>query len=219
MLKSLYLNGRNDVRKLSSWAKKLSLIQKKQKTMCLARSALMVIDMQQYFLNEQSHAFIPTSSAILPNVQRTLALFRTEDRPVIFTYFALKKGEKDPIGDFWGHTVAEGSRNSAIIETLKPKAHEKIIRKTSYSSFYNTDLEEFLRSRGVQSLFITGVLTHLCCEEAAREAFARGFDVFFAADGTATFNEEMHLASLIQLSSGFVTPVFTKDVLAHSTAQ
>jgi isochorismate hydrolase len=197
----------------------LSFSSSMRKSLDLTQAALMVIDMQRYFLDEQSHAFIPTGAEIVPNIQRVLKQFRDQGRPVIFTRFALKQGEQDPVGDFWGRTVREGSKESRIVEALEPRANEKILRKTSYSSFHNTDLEEFLRSHDVKSLVITGVLTHLCCEEAAREAFARGFDVFFATDATASFNEEMHLASLMNLSSGIVTPVLTEDVLTYSTVQ
>jgi bifunctional isochorismate lyase / aryl carrier protein len=219
MLKNLYFKGENDPRTVRSWRKKLALVQKQRKPLDLTQSALMVIDMQRYFFDEKSHAFIPTGSAILPNVKNVLRLFRDKGRPVIFTRFALRQGEQDPVGDFWGRTVREGSRESAIVDALEPGADEKILRKTAYSSFYGTDLEKFLRSHDVESIVITGVLTHLCCEEAAREAFARGFDVFFVADATASFNEEVHLGSLMNLSSGIVTPVFTEDILTHSTVQ
>ena len=109
--------------------------------------------------------------------------------------------------------MREGSRESSIVGALAPQTSEKVIRKISYSSFHGTDLEEYLSMRGVKNLVITGLLTHLCCEEAAREAFARGFQVFFVIDATASYNEEMHRASIVSLSSGFVTPVTTADIV------
>ena len=60
---------------------------------------------------------------------------------------------------------------------------------------------------------ICGVMTHLCCETTARDAFMRGFDVYFVMDATATCNEELHLSSLLTLSHGFAVMVETEEVL------
>ena len=69
--------------------------------------------------------------------------------------------------------------------------------------FYGTDLEIVLRVLRVEDLAICGVLTNLCCESTARDAFFRDFRVFFHADATGTDSEEMHLASLLNLGYGF----------------
>jgi bifunctional isochorismate lyase/aryl carrier protein len=45
-------------------------------------------------------------------------------------------------------------------------------------------------------------MTHLCCETTARAAFVRGFDVFFLVDGTATYNQDYHQATLLNLAHG-----------------
>ncbi|MEK7590662.1 MAG: isochorismatase family cysteine hydrolase [Patescibacteria group bacterium] len=213
MKKCLYLSEKNNKRKIASWAIACRSVQKRRIAPDFARAALLIVDMQRYFLDEKSHAFVPTGAAILPNVQSMRRLFSNGNRPVIFTRFAVRQGERDPVGGFWGSTVREGSRESSIVGALAPQTSEKVIRKISYSSFHGTDLEEYLSMRGVKNLVITGLLTHLCCEEAAREAFARGFQVFFVIDATASYNEEMHRASIVSLSSGFVTPVTTADIV------
>ena len=59
---------------------------------------------------------------------------------------------------------------------------------------------------------IAGVLTHLCCETTARSAFVRGFKVFFTVDGTATYYEDFHRATLLNLSHGFAVPVLVDDI-------
>jgi len=60
---------------------------------------------------------------------------------------------------------------------------------------------------------ICGVMTHLCCETTARSAFMRGFEVFFTVDGTATYTEAFHRASLLNLSHGFAVPVLVENIL------
>jgi len=60
-----------------------------------------------------------------------------------------------------------------------------------------------LRCLKVEDLVISGLMTNMCCESTARDAYYRDYKVFFLADGTGSINEEMHLASLLNLSFGF----------------
>lgn len=56
---------------------------------------------------------------------------------------------------------------------------------------------------GVKEVIVTGVMTNLCCETTAREAFVKGFRVFFSTDATATSSLELHDASLKNMAYGF----------------
>jgi nicotinamidase-related amidase len=71
------------------------------------------------------------------------------------------------------------------------------------SGFYNTDLETVLRGLKIEDLVVSGVMTNLCCESTARDAYFRDYRVFVPADGTGTITEEMQLASLLNLAFGF----------------
>lgn len=88
-----------------------------------------------------------------------------------------------------------------------------VIKKTQYDAFYKTKLNKQLKMYRVKQLVITGVMTNLCCETTARSAFMKGFEVFFVIDGTATQNETMHRATLLNLSYGFAIPVLTEDLI------
>ncbi|XP_030962881.1 nicotinamidase 3-like isoform X1 [Quercus lobata] len=77
------------------------------------------------------------------------------------------------------------------------------MRKNTYSAFRNTRLEEQLREMGVEEVIVTGVMTNLCCETTAREAFIRGFRVFSSTDALATSDLELHEATLKNLAYGF----------------
>lgn len=179
-------------------------------------SALLVIDMQEYFLNEESHAFIPSSKAILPNVKILLSTYRKYELPVFFTRHSLKEDEHPGIMEkWWGDVIKEESVLSEIVPSLSPSSWETVIRKTRYSAFQGTELENFLKQKSVKSMVITGVMTHLCCESTAREGFMKDYEVFFVVDGTATQNEELHLSSLRTLSHGFSIPVTTEELLTE----
>ena len=61
-----------------------------------------------------------------------------------------------------------------------------LLDKPRFGAFHGTDLELILRTRGIDTLIISGVATNVCCETTAREAAVRDFRVFFLSDGTAT---------------------------------
>lgn len=176
-------------------------------------SALLVIDMQEFFLNENSHAFLPTSKAIIPNIKSIVNVYKREQLPVIFTRHALREEEDAGImGRWWRDVLRDDSRFSEIVNELKADA-KTVVRKTRYNAFYRTKLEKILRDKYINSLLITGVMTHLCCDTTAREAFTRDYEVFIVVDATASKNEELHLSSLRALSHGFAVPLTTEQVL------
>jgi nicotinamidase-related amidase len=55
----------------------------------------------------------------------------------------------------------------------------------------------------VEDLVVSGIMTNMCCESTVRDAYYRDYRVFLPADGTGSINEEMHLASLLNLAFGF----------------
>jgi nicotinamidase-related amidase len=88
-----------------------------------------------------------------------------------------------------------------------------VILKHRYSAFYNTDLETILRCLKIEDLVISGIMTNMCCESTARDAYYRDYRVFFPADGTGSINEEMHMASLLNLSFGFANITTADSIL------
>lgn len=168
-------------------------------------AGLLVIDMQEFFLDPDSPAYTEGGTAVISNVERLIAAFREADRPVIYTRHVHHPDGIDAgiMAWWWEGMCIEGSPESEIHPRLTPQALEKTIFKHRYSAFYNTDLETVLRGLGVKDLVITGVMTNMCCESTARDAYYRDYRVFFLADGTGSIEEEMHLASLLNLSYGF----------------
>ena len=177
-------------------------------------SVLLVIDMQRYFLTRSSHAYVQSSEAIVKNVRTLIEGFRRLSLPLIFTRYAVPPGE-DPgaMGRWWGEVLRDDDKMSEIVRLLAPSRGEVVLRKSQYSAFVGTDLEEIIREKGITKIVIAGVLTHLCCESTARDAFMRGFDVFIVVDGTASDHEDLHVSSLRTLTDGFAIPMTTAEVV------
>ncbi len=207
--------------KTRRWLEKLRpYANKRAKPFQAAHAALLVVDMQGFFLDKRSHAFVPAGKAIVPNLRKLLDAFRKRGRPVFFTRFAVKAGEeKGSIGQWWGNSVEEGGPDSRIIPELAPVKGEIVLRKKSYDAFRGTKLEAMLREKKIDTLLIAGVLTHLCCDSTARAAFERGFRVFLPVDALASYNEELHLAALKTLAHGFAVPCATEEAVKQLEAQ
>lgn len=183
-----------------------------------AISALLVLDMQRYFLERSSHAYIPSAQAIIEGVRGMTEAYFTGNLPVIITRHLNSPQNANLMGRWWRELISEEDPLSEIIPEMNfPGAI--VIQKSQYDAFYKTGLEGILREKGVRQVVICGVMTHLCCETTARSAFIRGFEVFFPIDGTATYREELHRASLLNLSHGFAVPVLLEEMLGMLRAR
>lgn len=187
------------------WLERIAPFNQHQMQLGKDRSALLVIDMQQFFLDSASPTFTSGGPAILPTLRRLIHAFREAGRPVIYTRHVHHPDCLDAgiMGWWWEGMCLEGSPESEIHRDIAPLPNEKVIFKHRYSAFYNTDLETVLRCLKIEELVISGIMTNLCCESTARDAYYRDFKVFVLADGTGSINEEMHVASLLNLAFGF----------------
>ena len=172
-------------------------------------AALLAIDLQNYF-----HRIV---QPILKNLLKVIQSCRQKDIPIIFT----QHGHTDPpadggvLGQWWGELILHGTMDWKFLPEIKMESKDTILPKKRYSAFYGTDLDSILRSKGIQDLIISGVMTNLCCETTARDAFMRDYRVFFLIDGTATGKEDHHLATLKNLGFGFAT-LLTCDELIQN---
>jgi isochorismate hydrolase len=178
----------------------------------LKHTALLVLDMQNYFLDKNSHAYIPSADAIKKNVQILCETFKRNSLPIIFSSHVNKNDSDGLFEKWWFKNNESNSDNSSIINELKSYPDE-IIVKDSYDAFYNTNLYKILIENKIKDLIVTGVMTHLCCESTIRSAFVRDFRTFFLFDATADYNMDFHLSSFTNLSHGFTVPLLTHHIL------
>ncbi len=177
-------------------------------------SALLVLDMQSYFLDARSHAFIPSAPAIIPGILALIRAFSARNIPVVFTQHLNSYQDAGAMGTWWRELITAENPLSAIIPEFDLSTGF-VLSKTQYDAFHCTPLEKILCTQGVTQVVVSGVMTHLCCESTARSAFVRGFEVFFPIDATATYNRSFHQATLLNLAHGFACLTLVKDLLAE----
>jgi nicotinamidase-related amidase len=160
------------------------------------KTAVLLIDLQEYFRG--------IIDPILDNIVRIVSACRQNNIPLFFTQHGHEKGgDHGMLGKWWPDLIIKGSDDACLIPELNVVDEDLVIPKHTYSAFHETGLEEKLRSLRVTDIVIGGVMTNLCCETTARDAFVQGFRVFFLADGNSTVSEEFHLATLKNLGYGF----------------
>jgi len=202
--------------KTRQWLDRVAPYNRSQLELRADRAALLVIDMQRFFVDQDGPAFTCGAEAILPNVTTLVSAFRRAQQPVVFTRHVHHPSRLDAgIMEWWWEGMCvEGSPESEIHPDLAPRDDEKVVLKHRYSAFFDTDLATVLRCLKVEDLVITGTMTNMCCESTARDAYYRDYRVFFPADANGAVSEEMHLASLLNLAYGFACITTTERIVA-----
>jgi len=161
------------------------------------QACLLVIDLQNYFKR--------IAQPVLKNILRVIQSCRKTNIPIIFTQHGHADTSVDggALEKWWGELIRIGSEDWKFLPEITITPQDTVLPKKRYSAFFETDLDEHLHAKGMQDLIISGVMTNLCCETTARDAFMRDYRVFMLIDGTATRQNDLHLATLKNLGFGF----------------
>ena len=191
------------------------------------RTALVVVDMQLYFMGEGQPSECPEAREIVPNVNRLAEATRRSGGKVIWIQTHSGPDSKD----FWsvyyermtpenGEKRVEGMNPGGsgfdIWPALEVKDEDLIVPKTRYSAFIPSPskFEAALKEHGIDTLLITGVSTCTCCESTARDAMMLNYRTMMISDGCAAPNDELHNATLNQFYLQFGDVQSTDDVIA-----
>ncbi|GAA5235839.1 isochorismatase family protein [Verticiella sediminum] len=158
-----------------------------------ARAALLVHDMQRYFLAPYAADASPLAPAVA-NIVRLIERARSLRMPVFYTAQAGNQDRRDRglQADLWGPGMSAVPEHQAIIPELSPRQEDFVLVKHRYSAFQRSNLEHLMRVRGRDQLIVCGVYAHIGCMATAAEAFQRDIEPFLVADAVADFNREDH---------------------------
>ena len=93
----------------------------------------------------------------------------------------------------WGAEFAGG---------LAPAERDVVVSKHRFSAFEGTDLDLVLRTHGIRTLVVTGVVTHVCVESTVRDAFFRDYGSVVVDDAVAGWQPEWHRTSRAVMGRG-----------------
>jgi isochorismate hydrolase len=203
-----YITEENLDNKVQEWLSKLPHRRKWKFPPKLKETALLVIDMQRYFLSKHSHAFLPAGIHIIERINSLARYIKENEGMIIYTRHLQKKGDEGIMAEWWQDIIRDNEMADIDerIDVMGP-----VLTKNRYSPFLLTNIEKLLKNK--KNIFISGVMTDVCCATAARDAFVRDYKVFFLADATATTCEEYHVATLVSLSHGVAEVLSCEEAL------
>ena len=198
-----------------------------------ARTALLVIDAQREYFDADGALFTEHAAEILENLLALLDGARRSGLRVVWVRHVMAADGSDAgrMGDFdETPSFVAGTKGVEIIPQLIPGADEPVVDKTRYSAFVNTRLESILKTWGVDTVLITGLMTQYCSVTTARHAHDLDYRVIFVADANAGpdlpdlgFGDVPHADALkviaTSLAGGIADVTGTRGVLDALAAQ
>ena len=176
-----------------------------------AKTALIVVDMQNDFVKEGGTLVVPDAEATVPTIKGLLDSARESGIRVVFTQDTHNEGDLE--WEIWPEHVREGSWGWEIVEELKPLEDEVVIRKVRYDAFYGTHLDHFLRIWDVDTLIICGTVANICVHYTAASAALRWYGVIIPKDATSALDPFDLEASLRQTSFLFAGRITTSEAI------
>lgn len=179
-----------------------------------ARAALLIHDMQEYFLN-----FWGDDSEMMDTVVANIAALRDFCKkngiPVYYTAQPKEQSDEDRalLNDMWGPGLTRSPEQQRVIAALAPDEADTVLVKWRYSAFHRSPLEQMLKESGRNQLIITGVYAHIGCMTTTTDAFMRDIKPFFVADALADFSRDEHLMSLKYVAGRSGRVVMTDELL------
>ena len=158
------------------------------------RRALVVIDMINDHLQPGSLLEVPRARAVVPALKKRIDEARAAGVPVV--YIVDEHDPDDPDLDAWGTHAVKGTPGTEVWADLAPHSGDRIVKKASYSAFFESNLTSVLDELKIDTLVLTGCLTELGIMATATDAMQQGFAIEVPADAQAGSCVELEMAAL-----------------------
>ncbi|OLL29746.1 cysteine hydrolase [Burkholderia sp. SRS-W-2-2016] len=179
------------------------------------RRALIVIDVQNEYVSGDLPIEFPDVQTSLANIGRAIDAARAAGVPVVVV---------QNIAPATSPLFARGSVGAQLHAVVSSRAHDHLIEKSLPSAFTGTDLADWLAAREIDTLTVTGYMTHNCDASTINHAVHAGLAVEFLHDATGSVPyensagfasaEEIHRVFSVVLQSRFAAVASTDQWLA-----
>jgi ureidoacrylate peracid hydrolase len=174
-----------------------------------AKTAFVVIDLQNYFMKPGFQGEVGPARKIVPTVNKLATAVRSMGGHIVWIKNATND-TRESWSVFHDHLMTPDRRDTryTAMDTsheghklwaeLDAKPEDAQIVKKRFSAFIqgSSNIEEHLRARGIDNLLIGGTATNVCCESSARDAMMLNFKTTMVSDCLATYTDDVHAASL-----------------------
>jgi nicotinamidase-related amidase len=177
------------------------------------KTALVLIDLQNAIvgMNPVPH----TATQVVENSKKLAEAFRVHGAPVVYVRVDLNDFMKLPVDQ--PHNLGDKPLPAAASE-IAPSAGfqpgDILVTKRHWGAFAGTDLEQKLKSRGVDTVVLTGISTNVGVESTARQGTGLGFAVVLVEDACSGQNAEHHRFAFENIFPRLTRVRTTDEVLA-----
>lgn len=171
-------------------------------------TALIVVDMQNDFVEPEGALFVPEAPKTLPAIRRLLERAREAGVKVVYTQDW--HPEDDPEFKIWPRHVVQGTWGAQIVDALRTLPGETVLPKARYDGFYGTPLDHLLHLWGIKNVVVVGTVANICVLHTAGSAALRWYTVVLPEDGISAltpFDRESTLRQVSFLYQGKITTV------------
>lgn len=140
---------------------------------------------------------------LVRNINELTQFARNSKIPIIWIRQEFKKDLSDTFPAMKKNNsqiTIEGTEGAKVLHELKVDRNDYTIIKKRFSGFFNTNLDDLLKTLKLDAVIIAGVNTHACIRMTAIDAYQRDYSVILATDCIDSFDEEFHKVSLRYLS-------------------
>lgn len=129
------------------------------------KQALIIIDIQEaFFLEGQPHLW--NNEILIKHINTLITWARHNAVPIIF----IQHTDANKDDDF-----AFGQPGWELYHGLSRQAEDKVIQKTTWDAFYQTELASYLQQQSIEQLIFAGAQTEFCLDTTIRSAFSHGY--------------------------------------------
>lgn len=170
--------------------------------------ALVIVDMIKDNVNTSGHGLIDEEAKkIIPTIVELSRAFRRSGNRVVFACDSFMEGDFIFGGRMPPHAI-RGTGGDHPINELEMQASDLFLPKRRMSAFYKTDLDQTLRTWGVETVVVCGIVTQVCVLMTAMDAVQNDFRAVVVSDASACHKADLHDATL-KIYEGFVlAPLF-----------
>lgn len=191
-----------------------------------ARTAHLIIDMQNGFMEEGAPVEVPAARGIVDNINRVSGAVRGAGGVNLFLRYTTADGDTawpvfmERMGrDFSAahrRAFTPGNHYWDLWPALEVTDSDVVLEKRRFSGFTQgtCPLHEMLQARGIDTLIVTGTLTNCCCESTVRDAMQHNYKVLMVADANAALSDEEHEATLLSLGWIFADLYDTDELVS-----
>jgi len=177
------------------------------------RMSVIVVDMLNDFVTGTLKC--ERALKIIPNIQRLLDFARKKKIPVIYVSDAHLPSVDEEL-ELWPPHAIVGTKGAEVVEELKPVEGDYTLQKRRYSAFYETGLDPLLRELKVDTVVLVGLVTNVCIQHTAADAFFRGYRIIIPEDCVEAPTEETQKTAIKYLKVNYGSEITDVHELINS---